>query len=511
MSVYSIVIFVFAFGSLSERIQEPGAALDAKLQDMKHLLPKVPFSGDEEYPVAREFERPWTRRGNLRKVIAEFFKKLLDKENEEELSVEEYMKTYADLMADTGSAKMRQKYAQSTLSEAELEELMQLLVLIPNQKLVAARGYRCTNLCAVCLPPQGAFKEGTVNLKSIFIGRKRGWRGDLSLPLIGVLDAGTGVVLGKAGGKYIGPIGGIAAAAPTGAAVFNATFKSLSPRDFLESARSPDLTTLGGIALGALAGLSLGTVTYKVVNAMVKLILPLFGAWRGVGITGAFTGCDRVGFRAFVNERLDKKHSYFGEINQWKSGIEQLREKMDYDRQTAANTLEFGLVPGEDPDYEAILHCEYLRRRNFDVRHIPECMKHTMLCGGGGAIVLPVRNQKMCQAMSNETGLMTPHYSKHEKEAAAPWTDARSFGKCVKLLCTYDGHKKGIALTNPENLQRTGVQDSEIIARCSRDYENLNKCRYEFKNLNGEDFTLNTAAERERMCGSEPWGKKCFD
>jgi hypothetical protein len=474
-----------------------GHRTEAAYTDVAHALM---YKG---FPVAKEFEHSWSQRRELRKFLQDIIERMFeDTEDQAKLDEQEMIQKLREIFSNEEKDPL--------LTDEVLSELLQLLWLLPSQQLVAAPSFRCANLCAVCVPTESAFAEDEPMLKSIFIGRSRGWRGEVNMPVVAPVDAVAGGLGGVVRGANIGTSRALKAGGVAGILAGNAVADKVNgpPNSFVSQ--------IPGNLLGTIAGIGIGSASSILVFSALQLILPMWGLLQGSGITGTVTGCDRVGFKAFVNDEYENDESYRGRLPILSEhGMARLRRAMKYNKSTAqaARALQDeGLLPEERyHDYDAILHCEYLRRRNFDVRHMPECMKHSMLCGGDGAMVLPIQELAECKALSNTTYLREQAFQAGQHNVAEiTWKKAKERGACYKLLCKYDGYTNGILVTHPDTLQDKHIEDPAILSRCSEDLAAMHTCKANLKARYGAELTLDSAEERSTHCSGEHQ-LRCFD
>lgn len=421
------------------------------------------------YPRAPEYEAPWKEARNEVQALAEFQKKL------EELEKGEFA-------GDEAALK---------------KEALEFIMLLSLQKDQQKTRMSCQDTCAICLPPDESFDNGDdVALKSVFVGRGKSWRDSVKTGFVAPVDATIGAaaggITGVLGGTVGGVAGGVLGGVVVGGMVSNATGGQVP-----------------GAILGTLAGLSTGAVSGAGILAMMSVAGLVGGGVSGVGLTGAVTKCKRVEFVAAFNGTHDAEDSF--ENTPWNSkyGMKKLRDAMGYDAKWFSEgnpddgTLAVFDSGSESADYAAISHCEYIRDRNFDVRHLNECIKHSRLCGKNGALLIPT-NEGTCQKLSDTSWMEAMSQNAGEEENLfSAWTAKneakREKQKCISTLCKYGGYKRGALKTHPDRLGDVAEEEKE--ARIN-DFRFMTSCGERFKGEDKEPLTLNKKEDRDKLCSS---------
>eukprot|EP00435_Cladocopium_sp_Y103_P002218 s1565_g1.t1 len=205
------------------------------------------------------------------------------------------------------------------------------------------------------------------------------------------------------------------------------------------------------------------------------------------------TNCSRVGFEVFeggkrLKDRNDLKTTAFNMMY----GLKYLRW----------TTLE------ADEGY--LEHCEWLRRRPFDIRHAVECVKHSQLCYRGEATAVPYASQNpkdVSRATSKHGPALT--FGESSKPAVEIFADAleEKEGKngkatkktCIKLLCKYKGFKKASLKLHPDRFLRMELTEEEKEEK-TKEFKYLVNCKDSFQGPDGEELTLNKKEHRDSIC-----------
>lgn len=386
-----------------------------------------------------------------------------------------------------------EKNAQQFTQEQK-RDMMQKIWLIANQELLEQASMGCTSFCAMCVPAPEVFEDGgDVALKTLFIERSKGWVDAAKMPVVAPIDSVAGAAAGVLGGLVVGGAAGGIVGTVAGVGV-SATTNHSAP----------------GIVLGTLAGISTGAITGAAVLVAAEIFLPLRGVVKGVGITGKVTECSRVGFEASANGEEKESKSYKNRVMNPEYGLKTLRKKMGYNKKwfTEAPTPQQSAIIAMDSesalkslDYNAVSHCEYVRFGKFDTRHLLECIKHRLLCGRHGAILLPSNSKRKCQAMSNAAKLEEQaKKSGMADDLTDMWKDAKDRVKCVKMLCNYEGFKRAALKTHPDRVNNMKHLNEKERENLTNEFKFLNSCTTRFKTAEGEPLTLNSPEERNEMC-----------
>merc|ERR1719199_432486 len=116
---------------------------------------------------------------------------------------------------------------------------------------------------------------------------------------------------------------------------------------------------------------------------------------------------------------MDEEHSFLTANRTY--GLSGLRQAMNYDKEWFRRNRGGSAETQTAKNYNAVSHCEYLRLRKFDVRHVAECMKHSMLCGGKGALLLPANDRGSCQVKSSAAKLENAAEASPEDAVSDMW------------------------------------------------------------------------------------------
>lgn len=429
--------------------------------------------GVKDYPRHPEYAEPWTNAENL------------VKQTERALAVIDRLK------------------AGGEATDEEKRVAFETMVFISNQVRIEMPSIACQDLCAMCVPSEAALESSQkLAIKSIFVERAKGWTDAVKMPVVGVVDGTAGLVAGAVGGLFVGVGGGIALGAGGGVAA-GAAFNYRT---------NTTMAGIPGFVLGTVAGLSVGVVSTAALLVLAELTMPLMGAVMGVGLTGATTACTRVGFEAAVDGAPEGDQSFPNKFMNSEYGLKTLRKAMGYDKdwftEAPAESEEIVALDSERAlkslDYAAISHCEYLRDRDFDIRHVMECLKHSMLCGSQGAFLFPTNDAGSCAAMSNAKMLEDQTQQDQNDGLYQLWQEKmeakRSRAKCVAKLCAYKGFKRAVLMTHPDRVDNdSSLSDEEKTERLD-DFLLLNECKDRFKGADGGELTLNSADERRDVC-----------
>ena len=212
--------------------------------------------------------------------------------------------------------------------------------------------------------------------------------------------------------------------------------------------------------------------------------------------------CGRVGFEAFVHGMYEPGESFHTEpqaFSTGKYGLEELRHSTD------------------DKEKWYLQHCEWLRRKPFDVRHVVECMKLYWMCDSNGEAVgipIPAGNnpQEYCREASKtvpkppietetSTAKLFKKAAKEEKrENRLAASKSAQKQKCLALLCKWGGFKKASKQLHPDRYPFIhGLTESEKKSR-TRFFKILVNCKDEFTGSDGKELTLNSADDRDEIC-----------
>jgi len=383
------------------------------------------------------------------------------------------------------------------LSEEEQKKMMQTAWLATNQKLLAFNRMGCADMCAICVPNAKRMEKGAdVRLKSFFVERSKGYVNATKMTVVGPVDA--------LGGAVKGAVAGVALGVGTGVGVGSAVgIKTQLWINKNETIKVP------GHILGAFAGITTGAVTAAAFLTLLSVPMTLAGAFKGAGWTGKLTKCSRVGFEAFVDGESDEALSFKSVSYSSVHGLKLLRQAMHYDKEwfkQKSSPNDRRLVDAQTVrNYAAISHCEYMRLRKFDVRHVLECMKHEMLCGGE-ALLLPANDAASCRDKSDAAKLEFAASQGESDALSEMWTEAKERGKergaCVKLLCKYSGFNQGALKTHPDKVQNKDLTDPEKEALVP-DFVRMSSCTERFQTADGEALTLNSEEERSELCETQ--------
>lgn len=432
-----------------------------------------------DYPMAKEYPDSWTTAGNLESEMATMAAR-----------VQEIEKAKAKEIKATGSVSQ-----DSPPSEEENKKIMETAFLAASQQMLAFNTMGCADMCAICVPDAKKMAKGDdVHLKSFFIDRSKSWVNKSKMILVAPLDAIGGALKGQAAGIATGLATGIA----TGVVAGGMTKNYVAGDE--QSKFSHAVRIIPGHILGALAGTATGAATFAAVHATMGTYMTFYRAFRGAGWTAKMTKCSRVGFAAFVDGKSDDALSFQNVNYSPIYGLKTLRQAMHYDiewfKQHSSPTEK--QLDQTSKNYAAISHCEYMRLRKFDVRHVIECMKHEMLCGGQ-ALLLPAGDAGSCKDKSDAAKLEL-YAKKGESDALSKmWTDAKEKGACVRLLCKYSGFTQGALQTNPDEVKNKDLTDPAKEALVA-DFVRMNSCTERFQTADGEELTLNSEEERAELC-----------
>lgn len=448
-----------------ESVQESTSTMDAK-------------GIKDDHPMAPEYADPWTRSANL-EARTNVMKKRIEEINIAKAAKVEY----------------------EELTEEERKEYMEIMWLAVNQEILNQPKMHCTSLCAMCLPDPAEFEMGSdVKLKSIYIKRRMGWADSAKMPLIAPINATVGAVGGAVDGVIAGLATGIAVGAVAGVGTAQATNQG-----------AQGIASAPGHILGAIAGTATGAVTSAAVLALAGVFMPIMGLFSGGGITGKYTRCSRVGFEAFVDGRSDAEQSFKNAKMSGVYGLKLLHQAMNYNKtyfEKDATATDNQILAADSEEaqtarnYNAIAHCEYLREHNFDVRHVAECMRHSMLCGSHGALLLPANDKYSCSSKSSVAMLEGAAKDGGEDDVSMMWKATKERGACVKLLCEYEGFKAGALATHPDRIKNRKDLSEEEKAKLNADFVQMNDCTDRFTTPDGEKLTLNSDKERRQFCSN---------
>ena len=453
------------------------------------------------YPKAKEYPDSWTTAGNLELEMATMAARVQEIEDAKAKEIKATVLVSQD----------------SPLSEEENKKLMETAFLAASQQMLAFNTMGCADMCAICVPDAKKMAKGDdVHLKSFFIERSKSWVNKSKAILVGPLDAIGGALKGQAAGIASGFMAGIGAGVVAGGVT--KVLVAGDEKNFWHGVR-----IIPGHILGALAGTMTGAVTFAAMHATMGTYMTFYSAFRGVGWTGKLTQCSRVGFAAFVDGESDDALSFQNVEYSPIYGLKTLRQAMHYDiewfKQSPSlqqssptqNRLDVGdkVAAQTSKNYAAISHCEYMRLRKFDVRHVLECMKHEMLCGGQ-ALLLPANDAGSCKDKSDAAKLEL-YAKKGESDALSKmWTDAKEKGACVRLLCKYSGFTQGALQTNPDEVKNKDLTDPEKEALVV-DFVRMSSCTERFQTADGKELTLNSEEERTELCELQDLSNQALD
>lgn len=219
---------------------------------------------------------------------------------------------------------------------------------------------------------------------------------------------------------------------------------------------------------------------------------------------GATGQCGRVGFEAFINGKYERGESFHTEpqssFSTGRYGLEELRHSTD------------------DQEKWYLQHCEWLRRKPFDVRHAVECMKLYWMCGSDGeAVGIPIPEgsnpQEYCRKASktvpkppiketekNTAKLFKKAAKQAKRENSVAASKSAQKQKCLALLCKWGGFKKASKQLHPDRYPFiNGLTESEKKSR-TRFFKILVNCKDEFTGSDGKELTLNSADDRDEIC-----------
>ncbi|CAE7587126.1 DAPK1 [Symbiodinium sp. CCMP2592] len=382
--------------------------------------------GIDDYPLAWDFDQSWVNSTN-----------------------------YVQVLKDVQKRVEKMQSGSSYPGPRESTRLIRELWMLTDQKLADDKTYRCFDFCVVCEPSTEELVHELVHdrrLKSIAVTRSKGWKDQVKMALVAPLEVAGGLVGGIFDGLLAAGVIGIGGGVIAGEAMAD---------------------KIGPGFLSLLTGLVSGAVSTAVVLPFATAVLPLLGAVQGIGITKALTNCGRVGFKTAEDGKFLKDQpfeTHFGDSNY---GLKRLRTAMGYNKSTSEQLKRsprsnyFPSLPGdlfrwdtspsqELQNYKAMSHCEYLRRRPFDIRHAMLCMRHSMLCGKRGGMVIPATSDDRCARQS------APFWSNPDTQIFRVFKERKERAECVVLLCAHQ-QKMLNGTSEPK-------EDLEKVNSCHRKY-----------------------------------------
>ena len=400
--------------------------------------------GVDDYYRAGEFEDTWVQKDNYEKRLEELQAKV---------------------------EKMQSDPLRTSISPEEAKNLLKDLWMITAQKLADVISYTCFNVCLLCEPSPAELAGD--QLKTITMTRSKDYKDKAKMALLAPADA--------TGGLITGIFGGLATAGISGAAVGIVTAEKVD----------------NGF-LSLMAGIVSGAVTAGVVLPFAATVLPLLAAAEGVGLTGAYTNCARVGFEEARNGSFLEHQPFQTRMSASGYGLKLLREAMHYNKSwfeghnfRSIDAEVFKADKSSTPelqDYKAMSHCEYLRLRPFDIRHAMLCARHSMLCGRRGGMLLPGTKDSQCAAASK-----SPDSNPFEGLGDL-FQESKEKAMCIKLLCTYGGYKKAALKLHPDRFHRLlDMSEAEKQAK-TEDFKMMVNCKDKFQ------LTMDSAEERDESC-----------
>jgi len=421
-----------------------------------------------------------------------------------------------DWMTEIGLSNTLQNLTRPSQDEdADLTEEEKVRALKTRWNMAAhgifdiIQGQACMDLCAICMPSkEELIRQGDPKGSSVHITRARNAQDASIWPMIGTVDSTLGAVMGTVGVIPIALVGFFVGGGVTGAKVEGATGNIIANKT---------TSSFAGNVLGAIAGITTGTVSGAAFSAVIEVLGLAAGLWKGVGLTKLATDCKRVGFERFERGRQRDQGDYNEQPFTSKSwsrqyGLKRLRQWMKDNEDWRQNDAREEIFPG---DAEAIHHCERVREHSFDMRHATECLRHSQLCGPGGALVLPVSSQGMCQKVSNisyleakavefsdrpEEGLFAQWRKMQEQTRSKTGFDGKK-EQCLRTLCEYGGFRMAALKLHPDRIMHQDMPDDDN-QRLANLFTFLSSCKAQYTGADGGELTLNDKGERESSCTS---------
>lgn len=213
------------------------------------------------------------------------------------------------------------------------------------------------------------------------------------------------------------------------------------------------------------------------------------------------TNCGRVGFEVFQGGKLVSYHKNVAITTLY--GLKSLREITEEEADEYDN----------EEDYENLEHCEWLRRRPFDMRHAVECVKHSQLCEMGEATAVPYgsQNAKDVSIAISKHGPTSLTFGEDSTPAVKIFADAleekereklngkATWETCIKLLCEYKGFKKAGLKLHPDRFLRMELTEKEKEEK-TKEFKYLVNCKDSLKGPDGKELTLNQKEHRDSLC-----------
>jgi len=303
------------------------------------------------------------------------------------------------------------------------------------------------------------------------------------MPLDAAAGAAVGLLVPLLPGMAVGTGAGLLGGAVAGSFVANKTSELPVP-----------FSSFAGIILGLTAGISAGALTSVSVVALVELVGLFIGMWKGVGLTPLIMDCDRVGFVESA-DGVQAENQTFATDFLSTYGLEKLRHWTD------------GAELPNEMDQLATRHCEHLRKHNFDMRHLLQCVTHSRLCGESGAMMtLPLARDE-CRAMSSADILEQmalkagddPETGFFAKWREMQGTLGQSRSKCVELLCKHGGFRKASVKFHPDRFVNSDLSEAERNELIDT-MKVLSDCKRNFQDDDGNELTLSSEKSRKAHC-----------
>lgn len=371
--------------------------------------------------------------------------------------------------------------------DADPQQVVEMLQLAAQAIFDLVQGQGCLSACAICSPSSQSMTAHDFKFKSVFIHRTKGILDKFLWAPALPLDAAAGGVVGLLApllpGVIVATGAGLIGGAAAGGFVGNQTSKVPVP-----------FSSLAGLILGLAAGISTGALASVSVVALVELVGLFIGMWKGVGLTSLITDCDRVGFVDSAGGVKAPNQTFATDFLST-YGLEKLRHWND--RAELPN----------DIDQLATKHCEHLRKHNFDMRHLSQCVTHSQLCGEAGAMMTLPLPQDVCRSLSSPDILeQIAQKAGDDPETGffAKWREmqgalGQSRSKCIELLCKHGGFRKASVNFHPDKMVNSALSEAERNELIDT-MKVLSDCKGNFQDDDGNELTLSSAASRKAHC-----------